>query len=69
LPSTKGTKRIEVTISIRANDAEPQGGEGGWRVIKRADTALYRAKHGRRNRGWFPRRLIAAGVPPDARSA
>src|SRR5260370_20949918 len=45
----KATKRIEVTISIGLSTLELQREAVGC-VIKRADTALYRAKHDGRNR-------------------
>src|SRR5215469_12442590 len=45
----KGTKRIEVTISIGISTLERKG-ESVADVLKRADTALYRAKHDGRNR-------------------
>ena len=45
----KGTKRIEVTISIGLSTLELKG-EVVADVLKRADTALYRAKHDGRNR-------------------
>ena len=45
----KGTNRIEVTISIGLSTLE-QKGEAVADVLKRADTALYRAKHDGRNR-------------------
>ncbi|KYK49665.1 MULTISPECIES: PleD family two-component system response regulator [Bradyrhizobium] len=45
----KGTKRIEVTISIGLTTLERKG-EAVADVLKRADTALYRAKHDGRNR-------------------
>jgi two-component system, cell cycle response regulator len=45
----KGTKRIEVTISIGISTLEKKG-EPVADVLKRADTALYRAKHDGRNR-------------------
>jgi two-component system, cell cycle response regulator len=45
----KGTKRIEVTISIGLSTLERKG-EAVADVLKRADTALYRAKHDGRNR-------------------
>ncbi|MGY4333706.1 two-component system cell cycle response regulator [Bradyrhizobium sp. LB7.2] len=45
----KGTKRIEVTISIGLTTLE-QKGEAVGDVLKRADTAMYRAKHDGRNR-------------------
>jgi two-component system, cell cycle response regulator len=45
----KGTKRVEVTISIGLTTLE-QKGEAVADVLKRADTALYRAKHDGRNR-------------------
>jgi two-component system cell cycle response regulator len=45
----KGTKRIEVTISIGLTTLERKG-EAVGDVLKRADTALYRAKHDGRNR-------------------
>jgi two-component system cell cycle response regulator len=45
----KGTKRIEVTISIGLSTLELKG-EPVADVLKRADTALYRAKHDGRNR-------------------
>jgi two-component system cell cycle response regulator len=45
----KGTKRIEVTISIGLSVLERKG-EAVDDVLKRADTALYRAKHDGRNR-------------------
>jgi two-component system cell cycle response regulator len=45
----KGAKRIEVTISIGLTTLE-QKGEAVADVLKRADTALYRAKHDGRNR-------------------
>jgi two-component system, cell cycle response regulator len=46
---SKGTKRIEVTISIGLSTLEVKG-ESVADVLKRADTALYRAKHDGRNR-------------------
>ena len=45
----KGTKRIEVTISIGLSTLDRKG-ESVGDVLKRADTALYRAKHDGRNR-------------------
>ena len=45
----KATKRIEVTISIGLSTLERKG-EAVADVLKRADTALYRAKHDGRNR-------------------
>jgi two-component system cell cycle response regulator len=45
----KGAKRIEVTISIGLSILERKG-EPVSDVLKRADTALYRAKHDGRNR-------------------
>jgi two-component system cell cycle response regulator len=45
----KGTKRIEVTVSIGLSTLERKGEPIGD-VLKRADTALYRAKHDGRNR-------------------
>ena len=45
----KGTRRIEVTISIGLSTLERKG-EPIADVLKRADTALYRAKHDGRNR-------------------
>jgi len=45
----KGAKRIEVTISIGLTTLEKKG-EPVADVLKRADTALYSAKHGGRNR-------------------
>src|ERR1700694_3409493 len=45
----KGSKRIEVTISIGLSTLELKG-EAVADVLKRADTALYRAKHDGRNR-------------------
>jgi two-component system cell cycle response regulator len=45
----KGTKRIEVTISIGLSTLELKG-EAVADVLKRADIALYRAKHDGRNR-------------------
>jgi two-component system cell cycle response regulator len=45
----KGTKRIEVTISIGLSTLELKG-EAVGDVLKRADMALYRAKHDGRNR-------------------
>ena len=45
----KGTKRIEVTISIGLSTLEVKG-EAVADVLKRADNALYRAKHDGRNR-------------------
>ena len=45
----KGTRRIEVTISIGLSTLELKG-EAVADVLKRADTALYRAKHDGRNR-------------------
>src|SRR5450631_4148623 len=45
----KATKRIEVTISIGLSTLEIKG-EPVADVLKRADTALYRAKHDGRNR-------------------
>ena len=46
---SKGAKRIEVTISIGLSMLELKGGSAAD-VLKRADTALYRAKHNGRNR-------------------
>jgi len=45
----KGGKRITVTISIGLATLERKG-EQVADVLKRADTALYRAKHDGRNR-------------------
>jgi two-component system cell cycle response regulator len=45
----KGAKRIEVTISIGLSTLDRKG-EAVGDVLKRADTALYRAKHDGRNR-------------------
>jgi len=45
----KGAKRIEVTISIGISTLETKG-EAISAVLKRADQALYRAKHDGRNR-------------------
>ena len=45
----KGANRIEVTISIGLSTLELKG-EAVADVLKRADTALYRAKHDGRNR-------------------
>ena len=45
----KGTKRIDVTISIGLSTLERKG-EPIADVLKRADVALYRAKHDGRNR-------------------
>src|SRR5215471_15995775 len=45
----KGSKRITVTISVGLSTLE-QKGEPVADVLKRADTALYRAKHDGRNR-------------------
>jgi two-component system cell cycle response regulator len=45
----KGSKRIDVTISIGLASLERKG-EAIADVLKRADTALYRAKHDGRNR-------------------
>ncbi|MDE2331134.1 MAG: diguanylate cyclase, partial [Bradyrhizobium sp.] len=45
----KGTKLIEVTISIGLSTLEVKG-EPIADVLKRADNALYRAKHDGRNR-------------------
>jgi len=45
----KGEKRIEVTISIGLSTLERKG-EAVADVLKRADVALYRAKHDGRNR-------------------
>src|SRR5712672_1695349 len=45
----KGEKRVEVTISIGLSPLELKGEPVGD-VLKRADTALYRAKHDGRNR-------------------
>jgi two-component system cell cycle response regulator len=45
----KGTRRIDVTISIGLSTLEKKG-EPVADVLKRADTALYRAKHDGRNR-------------------
>src|SRR3984885_5728577 len=45
----KGAKRIEVTISIGLSTLDRKG-ESVGDVLKRADTALYRAKHDGRNR-------------------
>ena len=44
----KGAKRVEVTISIGLTTLERKG-EAVADVMKRADTALYRAKHNGRN--------------------
>jgi two-component system cell cycle response regulator len=46
---SKGAKRIEVTISIGLSTLERKG-EAVADVLKRADNALYRAKHDGRNR-------------------
>src|SRR5262249_38048534 len=46
---SKGAKHIPVTISIGLSTLE-QKGEAVADVLKRADTALYRAKHDGRNR-------------------
>jgi len=45
----KGAKRIEVTLSIGLTTLEKKG-EQVADVLKRADNALYRAKHDGRNR-------------------
>ena len=45
----KGSGRIEVTISIGLSTLETKG-EPVADVLKRADVALYRAKHDGRNR-------------------
>jgi two-component system cell cycle response regulator len=45
----KGAKRIDVTISIGIATLEKKG-EPVADVLKRADVALYRAKHDGRNR-------------------
>src|SRR6202008_2727627 len=45
----KGAKRVDVTISIGLSTLERKG-EAVSDVLKRADTALYRAKHDGRNR-------------------
>ncbi|MDB5619064.1 diguanylate cyclase, partial [Tardiphaga sp.] len=45
----KGNKRVEVTISIGLSTLEKKG-EPVADVLKRADVALYRAKHDGRNR-------------------
>jgi two-component system cell cycle response regulator len=45
----KGEERIEVTISIGLSTLEVKG-EAVADLLKRADTALYRAKHDGRNR-------------------
>ncbi len=45
----KGTKRIEVTISVGISMLEKKS-EPVADVLKRADQALYRAKHDGRNR-------------------
>jgi len=45
----KGTTQIEVTISIGLSTLEVKG-EPIADVLKRADNALYRAKHDGRNR-------------------
>jgi two-component system cell cycle response regulator len=45
----KGAKRIAVTISIGLSTLEVKG-EAVADLLKRADTALYRAKHDGRNR-------------------
>jgi len=55
--STKGQNAIEVTISMGCRRCEAQG-RGGRRLLKRADTALYRAKHDGRNR-WWRRRAVS----------
>jgi two-component system cell cycle response regulator len=46
---SKGTNRIDVTISIGLATLERKG-EAIADVLKRADKALYRAKHDGRNR-------------------
>jgi len=46
---SKGARRIEVTISIGLTTLE-HNGESVADVLKRADNALYRAKHEGRNR-------------------
>jgi two-component system cell cycle response regulator len=46
---SKGAKRIEVTISIGLSTLDRKG-EPVADVLKRADTALYRAKNDGRNR-------------------
>src|SRR5260221_12063247 len=46
---SKGTKRIQVTISIVLATLDRKG-EAVGDVLKRADNALYRAKHDDRNR-------------------
>jgi two-component system cell cycle response regulator len=46
---SKGTNRIQVTISIGLATLERKG-EAVGDVLKRADNALYRAKHDGRNR-------------------
>jgi len=45
----RGMKRIEVTISVGISTLERKG-EPVSDVLKRADQALYRAKHDGRNR-------------------
>ena len=57
----KGAKRIEVTISIGLSTLERKS-EAISDVLKRADTALYRAKHDGRNR-WFRRRRELRALP------
>jgi two-component system cell cycle response regulator len=51
----KGTKRIDVTISVGLATLDRKG-EPVADVLKRADTALYRAKHDGRNR------VVSAGA-------
>ena len=45
----KASKRIDVTLSIGISTLEKKG-EALTDVLKRADNALYRAKHDGRNR-------------------
>lgn len=54
----KGTKRIDVTTSIGLATLEMKGEEIAD-VLKRADNALYRAKHEGRNR------VVAQALPND----
>ena len=55
----KGDRRIEVTVSIGLSTLEHKG-EPLSDVLKRADTALYRAKNDGRNR------VVTLAPPNDA---
>jgi two-component system cell cycle response regulator len=48
-PIQQGARQLEVTISIGLS-ANSEPGESAAAILKRADTALYRAKRDGRNR-------------------